>query len=56
MKSLSSRRLAQPPVLKFIREKGVKDPKWVDEIIVEADQALYTLGYKKKGETTVKKK
>jgi TRAP-type C4-dicarboxylate transport system substrate-binding protein len=40
--------LAQPPVLKFIREKGVKDPKWVDEIISEADKALYTLGYKKK--------
>ena len=39
--------LAQPPVLKFIREKGVKDPKWVDEIIKEADKALYTLGYKK---------
>jgi tripartite ATP-independent transporter DctP family solute receptor len=48
--------LAQPPVLKFIREKGVKDPKWVDEIIAEADKALYTLGYKKKGGTTVKKK
>jgi len=42
------RTLAQPPVLKFIREKGVKDPKWVDEIIKEADKALYTLGYKKK--------
>ena len=41
------RALAQPPVLKFIREKGVKDPKWVDEIIKEADKALYTLGYKK---------
>lgn len=43
------RELAQPPVLKFIREKGVKDPKWADEIINEADKALYTLGYKKKG-------
>ena len=42
------RALAQPPVLKFIREKGVKDPKWVDEIICEAEKALYTLGYKKK--------
>ena len=42
------RELAQPPVLKFIREKGVKDPKWADEIINEADKALYTLGYKKK--------
>jgi tripartite ATP-independent transporter DctP family solute receptor len=41
------RTLAQPPVLKFIREKGVKDPKWVDEIIKEADKALFTLGYKK---------
>jgi len=39
--------LAQPPVLKFIREKGVKDPKWVDDIIVEAEKALVTLGYKK---------
>jgi len=39
--------LAQPPVVKFIREKGVKDPKWVDEILKEADKALYTLGYKK---------
>jgi C4-dicarboxylate-binding protein DctP len=48
--------LAQPPVLKFIREKGVKDPKWVDEILKEADKALYTLGYKKKGGATVKKK
>jgi TRAP-type C4-dicarboxylate transport system substrate-binding protein len=41
------RALAQPPVLKFIREKGVKDPKWADEVIAEADKALYTLGYKK---------
>ena len=41
------RALAQPPVLKFIRKKGVKDPKWVDEIVKEADKALYTLGYKK---------
>ena len=40
--------LAQPPVIKFIREKGVKDPKWVDEILVASDNALITLGYKKK--------
>lgn len=50
------RALAQPPVLKFIREKGVKDPKWVDEILKEADKALYTLGYKKQGGAAVKKK
>ena len=48
--------LAQPPVLKYIREKGVKDPKWVDEIVAEADKALYTLGYKGKDGTPVKKK
>ena len=40
--------LAQPPVIKFIREKGVKDPKWVDDVIKAADEALITLGYKKK--------
>jgi tripartite ATP-independent transporter DctP family solute receptor len=40
--------LAQPPVTKFIREKGVKDPKWVDDILVASDQALIKLGYKKK--------
>ena len=40
--------LAQPPVTKFIREKGVKDPKWVDDILLAADEALYKLGYKKK--------
>jgi tripartite ATP-independent transporter DctP family solute receptor len=40
--------LAQPPVTKFIREKGVKDPKWVDGILKSADQALIKLGYKKK--------
>ena len=40
--------LAQPPVTKFIREKGVNDPKWVDEILKAADDALIKLGYKKK--------
>lgn len=40
--------LAQPPVTKFIREKGVKDPKWVDDILAAADAALVKLGYKKK--------
>lgn len=41
------RALAQPSVLKFIREKGVKDPKWVDEIVIAAEEALIKLGYKK---------
>jgi TRAP-type transport system periplasmic protein len=40
--------LAQPPVTKFIREKGVKDPKWVDGVLAAAEAALYKLGYKKK--------
>ena len=40
--------LAQPPVVKFIREKGVKDPKWVDDVLKAADDALIKLGYKKK--------
>lgn len=39
---------AQKPVLKYIREKGVKDPKWVDEILAAADKALVDLGYVKK--------
>ena len=38
---------AQKPVLKYIREKGVKDPKWVDGILTAADKALVDLGYKK---------
>lgn len=38
---------AQGAVLKFIREKGVKDPKWVDDILTAADSALKTLGYTK---------
>lgn len=40
--------LAQPPVTKFIREKGVKDPKWVDGVLKASDVALIKLGYKKK--------
>lgn len=40
--------LAQPPVTKFIREKGVKDPKWVDGVLKASDEALIKLGYKKK--------
>jgi tripartite ATP-independent transporter DctP family solute receptor len=39
---------AQAPVLKFIREKGVSDPKWVDGILTAADESLVGLGYVKK--------
>ena len=39
--------LAQPPVTKFIREKGVKDPKWVDGVLEASNAALIKLGYMK---------
>ena len=38
---------SQGPVLKYIREKGVDDPKWVDEIFEAAKKADKKLGYAK---------